>query len=219
MAKKIIGVLFWATALIVIIGAAAGGFLMSDRAPGIIIPALSYILAGLFFFRFDRALKRDFADGFAIRKQQNLCIILFVVFYALLIFLVGVKAGMSAATNPLGSFILGVVPYFIPALVFSGMFGMYAAPFNLCKKQFGEASFSAEFESFDEKDRVLASETALFFPRYFCLIPFEKIESVKFVSSLERDIIFTLKNKKKLEIVAGKKQYEAVLAAMDKFAR
>ena len=61
---------------------------------------------------------------------------------------------------------------------------------------------------------INANDKVVFFPRYFCIIPFESIDTVKLVTTLERDIVFTLVNKKKIEFVAGKKQYEGLLAAI-----
>ena len=214
MTKKIIGVLFFALAALDLFGAVSNGTFESDRAVFTIVSIILYLLSGLFFITFDNVYKKELAEGFKTRQKQNLIIILFTLSYAVLVFLAGVGAGVRGAGNYLLAFVVLALPYFLPLLVFSGMLGMYVVPFNTCKKQFGaELPNKENLKAYTEK--VMADDRMIFFPRYFCCIPFEKIESVKHTSALEQDIVFTLKNKKKLELVANKKQYKAVLSAIE----
>ncbi len=218
MIKKIIGVLFVIAAVAVLYGSVKSGSIASERAVGIIIPAVFYLLSAIFLFFFDGVYKLSYAEGYKKRKRQNVIIVLFTVISFILVALAGVATVLTTKVGRPLTFVVMVLPYVVPLLVFAALFGMFVVPFNACKKQFGAADeilAEEEFKEYCSKGKVLASEKYLFFPRKFCVIPMEEIETVKLVNFVEQDIVFNLKNKKKIEIVGGKKQYEAALCAIE----
>ena len=218
MFKKIIGVLFVMAAAYSLYSSIASGSIASERAVGIIIPIILYTLSGVFLFFFDGIYKLSYAEGYERRKKQNTVIIILTVCFILLTALAGVATVITSRVGRLLAFVVMVLPYAIPLLIFAALLGAYVVPFNSCKRQFGDAGdilSEEEFKEYCPKGRVLSSEKHLFFPRSYCVIPMEAIASVKHTNAIEQDIVFTLKNKKKIEIVGGKKQYEAALCAIE----
>lgn len=218
MFKKIVGVLFVIAAIYSLYSSIKSGSIVTLRAVGIIIPIILYTLSGVFLFFFDNIHKLSYAEGYAKRKKQNILIIIFTVSFILLTALAGAATVITTKVGRLLAFVVMVLPYAIPLLIFAAFLGAYVVPFNSCKKQFGDARdilSEEEFKEYCPKGKVLSGEKHLFFPRSYCVIPINAIASVKHTNAIEQDIIFTLKNKKKIEIVGGKKQYEAALCAIE----
>lgn len=232
MIRKILGGLLFVEAALIVIGSIANGSFMSDQGSaaatygtfvGTMLPVIVNILGGIFLFRFDKVYKQTYIDGFNARKKQCSKFILFVVFYALAMFLAGIGAGASGADNFFLAFIIAALPYFVPMMIFALMLGMYAVPYWACQKnfKFDDAtlneyiSVNETFYTYSEDNSVLASNKVLFFPKTFCIIPFDQIASTKFYNAIEQDIIFTLTNGKKVEIVANKKKYDSVVSAIE----
>lgn len=232
MLRKILGGLLFVESALIIIGSIANGSFMSDQGSaaatygafvGMMIPVVVNILGGIFLLTFDKVYKQSYVDGFKLRSKQCSKFIVFIVIYALAMFLAGIGAGTSGADNFFLAFILAALPYFIPMMIFAMMLGVYAVPYWACQKNFkfndtvlNEYISSNEvFTNYSEDGSVLASNKVLFFPKTFCIIPFDQIASTKFYNAIEQDIIFTLTNGKKVEIVANKKQYDSVVAAIE----
>ena len=232
MVKKIIGGLFVLVAILILVGSIANGSFMNDRGSaaatygaflGTLISIVFFTLSGIFLFFFDRIYNLSYLDGFKARKKQCIKIILFVISFAVLGFFAGIGSGSSGSDNSWISLILYLLPFFVPMMVFALMISLYVIPYFACKKHFklDEAllneylSNKEAFRPYTENASVLASDAVLFFPKNFCIIPFEQIASIKFYNSLEQDVIFSLKNGKKIEIVAGKKVYDAIATAIE----
>jgi len=93
-------------------------------------------------------------------------------------------------------------------------------PYWKSKKLFlnsGEAlnrylSLNESFTAYHET--VLASDKALYFPKLFCVVPFDQIQSIKLSKQLwEQDVYFNLINGQKFYIVS--KQYDNILKAIN----
>lgn len=232
MIRKILGGLLILEAALIIIGSIVNGSFMSDQGSaaatygtfvGTMLPVIVNVFGGIFLFGFDKVYKQNYIDGFNARKKQCTKVILFVAFYAFAVILTGMGAGASGADNYFLAFIVTALPYFVPLMIFALMIGMYAVPYWACKKNFKlddallneYISVNETFYTYSEDNSVLASNKVLFFPKTFCIVPFEQIASTKFYNAIEQDIIFTLTNGKKVEIVANKKQYDSVVAAIE----
>lgn len=223
MVKKIIGAALCALALLTIIGAVSDGSIETSRGIGSATSAAINLLAGIFFIFFDRVYTLGFEKGFKKRKTQNILIITFTLAYAVLLALSCAVLSLLSARVPVLAFVLVAAPFLVPFIIFSAMVGLYVAPFISCKKHCKlnadtvKEYLSDDFAPINKKGRPLASKNALLFDRYFCIIPFDKISSVKFTKSVDSAIIFTLKNGKKIELSAGKKQFDGIEAAINDF--
>lgn len=236
MIKKIFAVIFFVAAVPALIGlfvntvgifslglySKALGYLIG----GLIGPVL-YILSGFFLLFFDRAYKKTYVEGFKLRIKQNVKIILFTVIYGVLTLGSGLVSGLNAKGSLLETWLgwlVTALPYLIPVAVFSAMLGMYVIPFNASRKRFvynddminEYLSGKEELRCYSDDHSVLANEKVIFMPKLFVVIPMEQIASVKFVNmGIEQDVVFEQPDGQKLEVVAGKKKYEAILRAID----
>lgn len=232
MLRKIIGILFLVAAALVLVGSIANGSLLSDRGSaaatygffvGTMLAVALYALAGLFLLRFDGVYQKSRMEGYRIRARQCTVILLFVFVFLFLMLMACLFTGLSAPENFLLSYLLAALSYFVPLMIFALLTAIYVLPFQNCRKRIPmddatlQAHFADEstFTALTDDGSVLASDEALFFPRVFCLVPFEQIASVKFYNVIEQDVIFTLTSGKKLVLVSSKKQFEAVQAAIE----
>lgn len=222
MINKIIGSLFLFFAILLSVVS-----ILNNNLIGAVIPVLLYVLSAFFFFGFDRVYNKSFIDGFSSRKNQCYFIIFFLIVYAILMMFTGFSTGVKSSgldfSSVLISALINCLPFFVPMMVFAVMLATYVISFFACKKNFKLdadklSKYISSEESFEpciEDKTVLVSKKIIFFPKIFCIVPFECIDSVKFYNSIEKDIIFTLNNGKKVEIVANKKKFEAVDAAFN----
>ena len=232
MLRKILGGLLWAVAALILIGSIANGSFMSDRGStaatygafvGTMLPIVANVLAGIFLMNFDGAYKKTYVEGFKVRKKQCSRIVVFIVVYAVFLLFAAIGAGTSGADNYLLAYIVAALPYFIPMMIFAMMLGIYATPYWACQKnfKFDDAmlneylSVDETFYTYSEDNSVIASSKVIFFPKTFCILPFEQIASTQFKNlGVEQDVVFSLTNGKKIEIVAGKKQYDSIVSAI-----
>ena len=223
MVKKIFGAVCFILAVYTVLTTIAEGSLFSARGIFSLVSAAANLLAGVFFFFFDKVYTLSFEEGFKKRKGQNLVILLFTLIYAFMILYSAVSASLTGSRSAPLLFVISVLPLLLPFFIFAGMIGVYVAPFSVCKKQFelkGEKISSLlgeEFSPINKKGAPRRSKKALFFHKYFCIVPFEKIAAVKLVKSIDSTIVFTLKNGKKLELTAGKKQFDGIEAAINDY--
>lgn len=222
MPRKILSILFFVAAALLVIGAIANGTLMSNLLANLLVTVL-YALAGLFLLRFDDVYQKPRVEGFKLRARQCTFIKAFVVVFMLLTLLVAIGVGASGRDNFIVSFPVAALPFFVPMVIFLGFTAVYVIPYQNCRKRIPmdeeqlKAHFADEsaFSALTDDGSVLASNEALFFPRLFCLVPFGQIASVKLYNFIEQDVIFTLTSGKKLELVSSKKQFEAIKAAIE----
>ena len=232
MVKKILGGFLFIIAALILIGAIANGSFMSDRGSaastygafvGTMLPIVVNVIAGIFLFRFDGVYKKNYVEGFKARKKQCSKIVAFIVVYAVFMLFAGIGAGMSGTDNYLLSYIVSALPYFVSMMIFAMMLGIYATPFWACQKNFKlddallneYLSVNETFYSYSEDNTVIASNKVIFFPRTFCAMPFAQIDNVKFKNiGVEQDVVFKLKNGKKIEIVANKRKYDNIISAL-----
>ena len=237
MIRKILGILLWIMAALILLGSIANGSFMSDRGSaaatygafvGTMLPIVANVLAGIFLVRFDSVYKKTYVEGFKTRKKQCSKIVTFIAVYAVFMFFAGIGAGASGADNYLLAFVVSALPYFVPVMIFAMMLGIYATPFWACQKNFNlddamlneYLSVNETFYSYSEDNTVIASNKVLFFPKTFCTMPFCQIASTKFKNlGVEQDVVFNLTNGKKIEIVAGKKQYDNIVSAIAAYAQ
>lgn len=236
MIKKIFAGLFFVVALLALIGSIINtmGILALGLFPkaigyliGSLIAPVLYILSGFFLLFFDRAYKMTYAEGFKLRIKQNVKIILFTVIYGVLT----LGSGLVSVLNSKGSLLetwlgwfVAALPYLIPVVVFAVMLAIYVIPFGASKKRFvynddminEYLSAKEELRCYSDDHSVLANKKVIFMPKLFVVIPMKQIASVKFVNTgIEQDVVFKQPDGQKLEVVAGKKKYEAILRAID----
>ena len=228
MGKKILGILFFVIALLVVIGFIGDGAVLGQGSSaatigsfiGTLLPVILYIFSGIFLLTFDNPTKINYIDGFKKRSKQSSKMVVFMVAYAFLMLLVAVGVGASDTNNFVLSFVVTVLPYLIPFLIFVVLFQMYALPHKTSKKHFisnDEAlneylSPNETFYAYSDDNFVLASNKALYFPKLFCVIPFDQIASITLTKQLwEQDVYFTLHNGKKFYIVT--KHYDRIQEA------
>ena len=232
MVRKIIGIAFLAVSVLAIIGSVINGSLFEDKASavatygaflGFCVIIVLYILSGVFMLSFDRVCKMSFVDGYKERKKQTSKITVFMVVYIVVMILTEVGYVVAFTEGDLAEFLMGLVfrsmPIFIPFIIFTYMFSLYTIPFSSCDKNFRfddnslnyYISSNEKFVTYSEDNSVYASDKTLFFPKSFCIIPFDRIASVRLVNLVvEKDVEFVLSSGKKLTIMVTKKQYEAI---------
>lgn len=237
MVRKILGGFLFVIAALILIGSIASGSFMSDRGSaaatygtfiGTMLPIITNALAGIFLMRFDDVYKKTYIEGFKARRKQCSKFVLFIVTYAMFMFFASIGVGASGTDNYLLSFVISALPYFAPMMIFGMMLGIYAMPYWACKKNFKlddsmlneYLSVNETFYSYSEDNSVIASNKVLFFTKTFCTIPFAQIDSVEFKNiGVEQDVVFKLKNGKKIEIVAGKKKYDNITSAITAYVQ
>lgn len=221
MPRKILSILFFVVAALLVIGAVANGTLMSNFLANLLVTVL-YALAGLFLLRFDDVYQKSRVEGYKLRARQCTFILAFVVAFLILMLLAAIGAGASGGDNFLVGFLLAALPFYVPMVIFLGFMAIYVIPYKNCRKciPMDEEQLNAHFAgrgaftALTDDGSVLASNEALFFPRLFCLVPFGQIASVKLYNFIEQDVIFTLTNGRKLVLVSSKAQFEAIQAAV-----
>lgn len=233
MVKKVLGGLFFAAALLVLIGAVANGTLFSDqgtaaqtygRFVGTLLPVIIYVLSGIFLLAFDGPTKINYIDGFKKRSKQASECILFMVAYGVLVLFAAIGAGSSGA-DMLGC-IIGILPYMVPVGIFFYLYQMYALTHNASKKYFvnSEAalqeylSANETFYAWSNDNFVLASNKVLYFPQLFCVVPFQQISSLTFYKGFdEQGVYIHLANGKKIYIKT--KHYDRIAEAVNAYAQ
>lgn len=188
------------------------------RLLGVAIPTVSYIYGGIILLMFDNAYKKNYVDGFKMRKSQSVPIIVLCIIYCILFEMMC----FTSAVYP--AFVVGILffIYIIPVAIYIFIFSMYIMPLNASKKYFlnNDALIQeylgnpSAFKSYSPDNAVLASDNALFFPKHFCLIPFNQIKSVEYKTMLAEPLVyFHLFNGKKFSITTTK--YDNIMAALN----
>ncbi len=226
MIKKISGSLFFVFAALLSVLS-----FLNNNIAGSVIPVVIYVSAGILLFSFDGASAKNCAEGFRERKIQCVEIIVFLAVFTVFMIITGFVTGAKSSGKDISAVILesaiNALPYFFAMIVFAVMTAVYVIPFWNCKKAFGLNSAKLnDFISSDEElkdysgnNTVLAGRKAVLLTKTLCVLPFEYIDSVIFRSSVDKDIVFTLTDGKKLEIVANKKMYDAVESALDEYRK
>ena len=242
MIKKVLGGLFLTGALLMLIGAIANGSLFSDQGStaatygnflGTIIPIIIYVLSGIFLLTFDNPTKLNYIDGFKKRsKQSSKVIALFViclVLYGFLFFFSGFWANTNIGNDDFVSLIIVNVvynPFLWPFFVSTFLLAKYVWPHLASKRHFVKSDdvlneyFSANemFYDWSGDSFVLASKKVLYFPKLFCVIPFNQIASTKFYKELwEKGIYINLVNGKKIYIAT--KHFERIQQAINAYSQ
>lgn len=231
MIKKVLGGLFFICALLILIGSIANGTLFSDQGSaaatygksiGTLIPIIVYVLSGIFLITLDNPTKLNYIEGFKKRSKQSSKFIIFIVVYVLFILISTIGVVASNAENYVLAYIITVTPYIIPMCIFVYYYQMYALAHNASKKYFINSdgdlneylSTNETFYAWSEDYFVLASNKALFFPKLFCVIPFNQISSIKYHKELwEQGIYFNLSNGKKIYIAT--KHFDRIQEAIN----
>lgn len=218
MIKKLLGILFFVVALLILIGSIANDTLFNDLGSaaatfgnflGKLIPIVLYIFSGIFLFAFDNPIKMNYIDGFKKRSKQVNAILPLLLAYFVLFLISCYGLGLSGVDNYVLGFITVLLPYLVPIIVFAIMLPMYALTHNTSKKYFANSdaalnqylSANETFYAWSEDHSVLASQTVLYFPQLFCVIPFNQIASTKLYKQLgEQGIYINLSNGKKIYV-------------------
>ena len=237
MTKKIFGAIFFALALLALIGA-VGNLFSADSigSPaakagsfiGTLFTVALYAFSGIFLFTFDSVYKLNAVAGFKLRSRlQRPILIISLCVYGILSLFSSFSAGIiiGSADNLAVGLISGIVvicPYMLPVFLFIIMVLMYSTPHAKSKKYFIKNEEQLNYYLSDVSvyapvtadNFVMASRKALYFPKQFCVIPFDQIESVKLVKQLwEQDVFFYLTNGKKFYIMT--KHFNAINEAVE----
>lgn len=231
MFKKVLGGAFFAGALFLLIGAISNGSLSRDHGSsaatfgffvGTLAPVIIYALSGLFLFTFDNTTTLNYIEGFKKRSKQSSSIVAFIAAYGVLLLFAAIGAGAAGTSLGVLGYLLVFLPYLIPLLVFVVLMQMYAQPHWTSKNYFLHSDealnyYLSNYETFyaySSDGYVFASNKALFFPKLFCVIPFDQIASIKLTKQLwEQDVYFHLANGKKFYIVTG--HYDRIMDALN----
>ena len=222
MFKKIFGILMMACAVLSFIGMIASKITVSTLAI-----QLLFLLGGIFLVSFDNVYRKSYEEGFKARKRQCTFVTVFCVIFWVIMLIMGIggiyimAASSRMQLNPYWLWLATLVFYAAPALVFSAMFDRYVKPYSACRKRFGindttVHEYLGSLEKIGESnDFVIIKNSVLFFPKAFCIIPINKIQSI----SVSKDMLgqkakFILVNKKKILVYT--KQYKDVAATLDK---
>lgn len=224
MLKKIFGILFFLATALLWIGTFANGSMGGAQIFANVLASAFYIGSGVFLLLFDLPLKKSYLDGFQARERQATLLVVLIVICSLF----GVLTAVGSATGYsifelVVTALIGALPFFIPMLVLSGFVGKYCVPFWMAQIKFGLGKpqiqtilVGEEFRNCTDDGSVQVSTKYLLFPDIFVLIPLDQIASVKFYNFIEQDIIFKLTSGSKFEVVANKKQFEAVQTIVNK---
>lgn len=219
--KKVCGTIFFLLTALSIYGLFVGNNLAHMNPASLAVQFIIYALfvySGIFLWTFDSPSKKSFSVGAEMRRKQNrMIIILFIIYIILdLIAVLGVPS-VSASYNYQIPFILvffmvtGI--YLFGVFIFIPLMTIYEFSYRISRKNCGDITpIINEYETTPEAFRdisgngtVLAGENALIFPKLFCVIPYDKIDSAKYVNILiTKSIIFKFKTGKMLEITTSK---------------
>jgi uncharacterized membrane protein HdeD (DUF308 family) len=231
VAKKILGILFFVGALLILVGSIANGSLFSDQGSaaatygnflGTIIPIIIYVLCGIFLLTFDNPTKLNYIDGFKKRSKQSSKFIPLMIAYGVLMLFSAMGVGASDTDNYILSYLIAIVPYVIPLCIFVSFYQIYALTHNASKKYFVNSdsalneylSTNETFYAWSDDNFVLASNKVLYFPQLFCVIPFNQISSIKFYKELwEQGTYINLTNGKKIYIAT--KHFDRIQEAVN----
>ena len=182
-------------------------------------PFVYYSLYGIFLITFDNAEKKDYIQGFKKRRGQT--IVSFILLAINTYFLTSSVSNNVSSSNPIvTAFVL--LAYFVPLLYSILLVSVYAVPYWSCRKTIRKHKDALNeyladkdaFHAITDDNAVLASDKALFFPKIFCVIPFDQIASVKLVNMFgEPDVYFMLTDGKKCIIIT--KHFESIKKAID----
>ncbi len=240
MSKKVLGYLFFAGAILLLIGTIANGTLFSDQGStaatygnffGTLIPIIVYVLSGIFLITFDTPTKLNYIDGFKKRSKQCSKIVLFISIYV--IFLLFSVIGVITSNNyntalhniiltSILRYIITTLPFILPLVIFVSYFQIYALTHNASKKFFINSdnelheylSTNEVFYAWSDDYFVLASNKVLYFPQLFCAIPFNHISSIEiYKQPLEQGVYINLSNGKKIYILT--KHFDRIQEAIN----
>ena len=218
MVKKIFGILFFVVALLALVSVIAGGSLFSDRGSvaatygnfvGNMLPIVLYVVSGITLLTFESPAKLSYVDGFKKRGKQSPVIMTLLIIYAISYFIVCLGMVLSYSRYSYISSIVAVSAYFIPFMIFLFIFSEEVLPNKASRKYFIKndadlneyLSSNETFQSCTSDNTVLASSKALYFPKVFCVVPFDKIASINPKKELWVNYVyFNLSNGKKFYI-------------------
>ena len=247
MIKKIFGGLLCIFAVLVVVGSIANGNLFGNNGSvaetigtslGTLIPVVLYILSGIFLITFEKTRKLNYIEGFRKRGKQIRTIVFFVIIYAILMISTFFTSSnrismlyMYGYIDNVNVYLLTLVyvlPYLIPLVIFSIMLEVYAFSYWSSKKYFLNSetalqeylSDSTVFYTHTQDDSVLTSNGTIFLPRFFCIIPFAQISSIKCVNELcLHYVFFYLTNGKKFWVLLKKQNCEVIQSFMSEQAQ
>lgn len=230
MVKKALGGLFLIAAVFLLVLYIFNGSLFSDRGTaaatygyflGKIISIVLYVFSGIFLLGFDSATKINYIDGFKKRSKQSSKIVVFITLYFIIFAVVTMRVSASDPENYLISWLVAVIPYGIPVIIFSSLMTMYSTPHKASKKYFINSdvalneylSESEVFYIIADDGSVVMSNKALFFPKLLCVVPFNQITSLKLSKTpFEKGIYFNLVNGKKFYVAT--KHFDCIQQAV-----
>jgi hypothetical protein len=238
MGKKLLGLLLVIMAIFALIGFYLNGAFDKPTSAnpfayaayygylkGVLAAIALLLFSGIFLLSFDRATKLDYLAGFKKRGRQCFFLIFFSMVYGLVVaslaFSIGASLAENGFENAAVSF-LPILPYLVPFIGYVAIALKYVKPYRQSKRYFlrkkdARIHYLSDAESYTAvagRGAVMTSNEALFFPKLFCLIPYDAIASVECKRTLwEQDIYFHLKNGKKFYIVS--RHYKQVSAAVN----
>ncbi len=231
MLKKVIGGLFLAGALLLIISNIITGSFFEDRGStvatygyfvGKIVPIVLYVISGFFLLNFEKPCKKAYIEGFKIRGRQNAKMLPFAIIYAVLMILSAIGEGLQPSEDIITGFLAAYLPFCVPFVIFVFMVSYYSVSHKKSKTFFvsnAEAlnyylGSTENYKPCAADNSVLASDKALYFSKLFCVVPFNQIKSIKPTKELGiQYVYFYLNNGKKFYVAT--KYYNEILAEIE----
>ena len=227
MGKKILGIVMLVLGGCTILGASLPGNSVNALT---IITTILMVATGIFLITFDSNARLDYYTGYNRRKIQNVLAVVLLIPYIVLFMIASASIGITLATleaymSPL-LIVLALLAWFLyafPTMVLGIVLAQNTLPFNACKKHIPHYNSLIEENLIIRKDltacsddgSVTANDTVIFFPKQYCMIPFEMIASYKYSNPLkvEPDVFLKLNNGKTILIV--NKNFEAIKNIID----
>ena len=227
MGKKILGIVLLVLGGLSILGSS----LPENSANAItIIATILMVATGILLITFDSGARLDYYMGYSRRKIQNVLVVVLLIPCFVLFLIASGAIGIVLANPPTDMKLFFIVLVFVswflyafPTLVLGIVLAQNTLPFNACKKHIPHYNSLIEENLVIKKDlsacsddgTVMANDSVIFFPKHYCMIPFEMIESYKYSNPLkfEPDVFLKLKNGKTVLIV--NKNFGAIKNVID----
>lgn len=223
MAKKIIG-----TVMIVLAGLALIGSLLPANTFNAITILVYLLMAatGILVITYDGGNNLNYYVGYKRRKIQNLFVVILFIPFCFFLLVTSFSFGMLLSSwydNPYFLIpLLSLCLYGFVTLVLGFMLGNYCMPYRACKKRIPNYDLLVEenlannnMSPCSADQSIMANDKVLFFPKQYCMIPFDMIESYKYknVLNIEHDIFIKLVNGKTVLIL--NKNFNDIKTAID----
>lgn len=231
MIRKVMGFIFTVIGIMALAGSFLNGSFTADngsaaaisgRIAGTVIAVLLFVSGGLFLIFFDKIYKENFETGYRKRKTQSVVILVFLLISVFIAMIASAGLGLAISSgSSLVTIIGSLVLYASFFITYTFMLSFYALPFWNSRKMFSLTDSDVN-DCFNGDNLtectgdglVLAGDRYLFFKRPFCIIPYDRFDSVMLRSFPEKDIYFILPDGKKFAYLVTLQQYNEIVEVL-----